>query len=192
MSVLTAWEAIAPPPQSADEHEFYRTPAWVAHSLFRRLQHLIPAPATVLEPCAGDGALLEPLRSAWPAATVDAYDIDPRHEAVRRRSAFVDDSRQRYDLVVTNPPFSHATEILFYGLAKCRAGGHVALLLRLGFLSSQERASLYRTHYPRFVLPLSARPTFRGAHSDPKTDYMWAVWRQGRRSRRGVIEHLDA
>ncbi len=167
--------------------DFYRTPDWAIAAVLRRLTRLC-APSSVLEPCAGDGALLAPLRACWPSATIDAYDIEPRHPAVARPT-WTDDTPQRYDLVITNPPFIAAEEILRYGISRLRAGGRIALLLRLGFLASQERRPLYRRHYPEFVFVLSERPSFRSGTTDA-TDYAWFVWREGRRARHGRIEHL--
>lgn len=98
------------------ETDFYRTPEWAIAAVLRRLARLC-TPASILEPCAGDGALLGPLRATWPHATVDAFDVEPReHPAIVARPTWVDDTPARYDLVITNPPFIAAEEILRYGI----------------------------------------------------------------------------
>lgn len=167
------------------EHDFYRTPTW---AIERILQRLRLEPLRILEPAAGDGALLEPLRKRWPDATVDAFDINPRHPAVQPRAFWFDDTPQRYDLVITNPPYSAAEEFVWYGLSRLAVDGRLVLLLRLAFLESQERRALFRRHEPD-VYVLSERPSFRHGTTDPKTAYGWFVWRPGLR-RSGRIEHL--
>lgn len=171
------------------ENDFYRTPEWASQAIVRRLQEQLH-PRRILEPAAGDGALLASLRAAWPEATIDAYDVEPRHPSVVKRDFWFDDTPQRYDLVMTNPPFSHAMEFVRYGLSKLDEGGRLVLLLRLAFLESEERASFFKRNEPD-VYVLSARPSFRNGATDPKTAYAWFVWRHGRRRRsRGWLEHL--
>jgi hypothetical protein len=161
------------------EHDFYQTPEWAIEALLRRLARFM-TPRSILEPAAGNGALLGPLRRTWPDATVDAFDIAPQHEAVIKRAFWFDDTPQRYDLVITNPPFSHAMEFVQYGLSRLAPGGYNVDLLRLAFLESEERSPFFRRNEPD-VFVLSARPSFRNGQTDPKTAYAWFVWREGRR-----------
>jgi hypothetical protein len=170
------------------EHDFYRTPDWAIEAILRRLAQEL-TPRTILEPAAGDGALLGPLRRAWPEATIDAYDIAPQHDAVIKRPFWFDDTPQRYELVITNPPYSAAGDFVAYGLTRLARRGWLVLgPLRLAFLASQERRAMFRRDEPDvFVLP--QRPSFRNGRSD-FSDYAWFVWHEGRRRRWGRIEHL--
>jgi hypothetical protein len=53
------------------EADYYPTPSWVTRAI---LQHL-PIAGSVLEPCAGDGAIVRELLAA--GAEVDAIELDP-------------------------------------------------------------------------------------------------------------------
>ena len=61
-------------------HGFYRTPPEVTRAFLARLR--IARPATILEPAAGDGAMLDELARRWPEAKIDAYDVAPQHPRV--------------------------------------------------------------------------------------------------------------
>lgn len=172
----------APPSDERAENDWYRTPEWVIERFLAAWAPAIDPPGAVLEPCAGDGALLGPLRRHFPDATLDAFDIAPRHPAVREKPFHVDTDKTLYDVVLTNPPFSGAEEIVHYGLAKLRPGGHLALLLRLGFLASAGRRELYRSRPPVAVYVLPERPSFRNGTTD-FAEYCWVVWRDHRASR---------
>jgi hypothetical protein len=162
-------------------HDYYKTPDWCLPALLDVWN--IDAPHTILEPAAGDGALLPALRQTWPDATIDAWDIEPRHEGVKRRDFFwFEDTPQRYDLVITNPPYKHAEQFVRYGLTRLAPGGHLALFLRLGFLGSHERIALWKEHPLWEQYTLSERPSFKNGTTD-FSEYAWFVWREGSRRR---------
>lgn len=158
--------------------DFYATPAWAIDDFLERFAATIPAPERILEPCAGDGAFLEPLRRTWPAALIDAFDLTPRHSDVLGRDAWMDDGEERYDLVITNPPYKHAEAFVGYGLSKLKKSGRLALLLRLGFLGSKHRRRLWRTLPAESIWVLPERPSFRGGKTD-FSEYGFFVWKQG-------------
>lgn len=166
-------------------HDYYRTPEWVVQRFLDAWAPTIDAPRSVLEPAAGDGALLPPLRCTWPDATIDAWDIEPRHEGIKRRDFFwFEDTPQRYDLVITNPPFRAAEEFVHYGRSRLRPGGHLALFLRLGFLGGQARKALWLQHPLTELYAMSQRASFRpDSSSTDWYEYAWFVWREGSRRR---------
>lgn len=143
----------------------------------------------ILEPCAGSGAMLRELRGHWSLAQIDATDIDPRTRMAKRADildpasmadALGRDAIGSYDLIITNPPFILAQEMLDRSLELVRRGGLVVLLLRLGFLESSRRNVWWRTRMPREVWVLPSRPRFyksaKGSTSDSAT-YGWFVWK---------------
>ena len=88
----------------------------------------------------------------------------------------------RFDVCLTNPPYSKAEAFVRWGLANASCS---IMLLRLGFLASAQRCALMRENPPDvFVLP--NRPSFTANGRTDSADYAWFVWRQpsGRRSGR--------
>jgi hypothetical protein len=101
----------------------YFTPRSVASQLVALVQQ--PAPAIVVDPAAGDGALLEAGEQLWPQARMVALDCDPaavrrlkRHvgweagrcdflsDPSRTASRLLRDVNEKADVVLLNPPYS--------------------------------------------------------------------------------------
>lgn len=162
-----------------DPHDYYATPSWCVDRLLEARPPLRQAPR-VLEPCAGDGAILRALRTLGLGAHQTAWEIQARFrrtlaavaDAVRigdaldlaRRWAF----KKRWDVVITNPPYALAMPLLRRSLDVAR---EVFFLLRVSFLESAERHYFLSTHAPDvYVLP--DRPNFAHGNSD-NSAYAW-------------------
>lgn len=163
------------PVRRADD--FYATPSWCTRAI---LKHL-PSFKVALDPCAGDGAIVKELRTVYGRLVrVEGIELDRERATVadaEHRDALLSEPWPRADLVITNPPYSLAMEFVERALAEVVPGGTLAMLLRLGWLSSQKRATFLREHTPSvYVLP--RRPSFTGLGTD-SADYAWMVWRTG-------------
>lgn len=163
--------------RTADALDFYRTPEWAVVRFLSAWAPTIEAPRAILEPAAGDGALLGPLRRTWPEATIDAFDIQPGSDVVRERAFWFDDEPHGYDLVITNPPYSLAASFVTYGLRKLNRGGWLVLHGRDGWLNAKERAWV---PVPVAKYTLRERPSYRGESTD-FTESAWFVFRKGAR-----------
>lgn len=166
------------PVRHADD--FYATPAWCTRAI---LSHL-PESHTILDPCCGDGAILDVLAAERPNAQRLGIEIDDgRTETNKVKGHIVacadalGPSRWAggaVDLILTNPPFGLAMEFVQRACDEVFHGGTVAMLLRLPWLASQKRAPWLRENTPSvYVLP--KRPSFTGKGTDA-TDYAWMVW----------------
>ena len=160
--------------------DFYATPRWCTRSLLQTLK--LTNGLRVLEPAAGEGAILVELLAANPRMKVQGVEIDNER---RKRAAtlcptanasFLEwKAKAKFDLVVTNPPFALAMEFVQASLPILATNGTCAMLLRLNWLASQKRASFLTRHCPDvYVLP--RRPSFTGGGTDA-TDYGWFLWR---------------
>lgn len=99
------------------------------------------------EPCKGAGAIYDRIRCLRKSYCEIAEGIDYLTHA----------PHSRYDLIITNPPFSLALEFLQKSLQEADT---VVYLLRLNFLGSQERRAFWQANRPTHVLALSQRPCF--------------------------------
>jgi hypothetical protein len=176
----------------------YMTPAWVIHALLEA--HRLPD-GPVVEPAAGDGALVAALASQ--GRRVIAVDVRP--EAVEASLAagaerglcgdwltLGEDAIQHYEpaAIVANPPYSRAQEFAEVCLAPLTAPGSlkcVALLLRLGFMAGQKRAAFWRRHPLTALYPLGKRPSFTADGRTDATDYGWFVWERGAKALRMAV-----
>ena len=166
------------------DFDFYPTPPWCVHRLLEAWPSLLDI-NDALEPTCGDGAVVEACvswmgkRLAPPAWT----GVELRKSAVREPAAYAHlyegcDFRtwippRHYQLAIGNPPYNLAEEIIRKCLAHCDV---VVMLLRVGFLGSDDRVDFFRTvgaNPALFILP--DRPSFDGIGTDAST-YAWFAW----------------
>lgn len=156
--------------------DFYETPPWATRAILRVLG---PRDGVILDPCAGDGAILAVAREMCPVAHLSAIELRPEHEAACRgamsgpfvrptdlviRDALLPESwrgrtTDRPHLVLTNPPFELSMEFVRRALDEVSRGGTVAMLLRLAFMASIERQAFHNER-PADVFVLPRRPSF--------------------------------
>lgn len=83
---------------------------------------------------------------------------------------------KNFDLIVSNPPYRHAEEIIRKAWAELRPGGTMIMLLRLAFQTGTKRYwGLWNEVYPHTVAACSRRPSFYGGKTNG-TDYGIYVW----------------
>lgn len=157
--------------------DFYSTPAWCTRAIVEELG----CPRDVLDPCAGDGAIL----SALDAETHRrGFEIDDARARKARDGGHDVLSRDALDgapwgdfgAVIMNPPFSHAEAFIERALAEA-AGRSVVALLRLNWLGGMKRSAFHRKR-PADVYVLPRRPSFNGGGTDA-TEYAWFAWGWG-------------
>jgi len=169
--------------------DFYPTPTWC---VIRALE-AIPLPdGEWLEPCAGDGSIIRATQQirrdvSWRAVEIrSSCKADLERYLSADRVAYVDffewRTSQRFEVLLTNPPYALAEQFLSAGLELAQ---NVVLLLRLNFLASAKRAELMRRRAPDvYVLP--NRPSFSGSGTD-SVEYAWFHWPPGYRERGSIV-----
>lgn len=153
------------------EHDLYETPAWVTAAL---LPHLPERLATVWEPALGTNKMGHVLAQRF---HVIGTDITMGHDFLKMD--LVDDVRA----IITNPPYTLATEFCEHALRLMEpVGGVVAMLLRTDFDHAKGRAHLFRD-CPAFAkkLVLTKRivwfePEPGAKGKSPSFNHAWQVW----------------
>lgn len=170
-------------------NEMYPTPAWCVDRL---LEHWRPQGGVLLEPCVGQGAIVNACVGAGVPNIWHAVELAGAPYLEHVRPAFFwggqdfltwtppeDLRRARYAAVITNPPYSLAMDFL---LRSMQFADEVAMLLRLNFLGSETRQPWLQFHAPDvYVLP--NRPSFVVGHgrrkgSNDSCEYGWLVWQR--------------
>ncbi len=83
-----------------------------------------------------------------------------------------------YDMIITNPPFVLAKEIILKALQDVKPGGLVIMLLRLNFYGSAERRPFFNDNMPIASFVHSKRISFCNGPSD-SIEYQHAIWQKG-------------
>ena len=84
----------------------------------------------------------------------------------------------RSDVIITNPPFNKAVEIIKKAQLEVKEGGYVIMLLRLNFFGSKERAEFWENNMPVITFVHRKRISFLKGATD-SIEYMHCVWIKG-------------
>lgn len=170
--------------------DFYPTPRAAVDELLAEIGPLLGT-GFILDPAAGDGAMLTAVKDALPTLPDNAVigiEIDPvlcATATARFGPDWVwegDYLKEKYPgypdfaLVIANPPYSKAQEFVDKMLREQGQDTIVAALLRLNFLGSQKRHDWWLEHRPDALRVLSKRPSFTGDGKTDSTEYAWYIW----------------
>lgn len=181
--------AAAPARLPRHDLDYYGTPPELVHAILPHLPHA----RTVLDPCCGVGEILAEVGAVDtlgiemdPARAEQAMDAGV-HGVTRGDALLVE--WPHADACLFNPPFSHALAFALRAVAWRSEDPRrtVAMLARLTFLESAERAGLHREH-PSDVYVFSRRPRFRSdTRGTDSVTCMWMVWGPDRGGRWWVL-----
>jgi hypothetical protein len=154
-------------------NDFYPTPRNTIELLLNN--HIIQYP--VLEPCAGEGAIVRLLNRH---ELIYRNDIDKKYDNPYHLDAGKQWHPDWKDIktVITNPPFNIALSVINNSLEHIGDGADVIMLLRLNFLGSDERKSFFNNNPPYKIFVLTKRPKFYHGKTD-SIEYAWFVWKKG-------------
>lgn len=158
------------------EADYYKTPAWCVRRILE-LESFVgvnslppgwPDVPRILEPCAGDGAIVRVMRELGIDGEIHANElrnVDGLHEAGADFTTFGDylawpalrSPMPQFELGITNPPFGLAEPIIRQMLTHC---DYVVVLVRQGFVG-HARAAWMRDDMPD-TYELPDRPSFVG------------------------------
>ncbi|AWH15307.1 acetyl-coenzyme A synthetase [Aeromonas phage 14AhydR10PP] len=179
------------------ENENYPTPEAAVRALMSKIDFKVDD--VFLEPCCGD------LRDAEGNPTPCIYNLvdlpeSRKHWAeIRMDREFLGRSYgcERFDVIITNPPFSLSCEFL----EKCKnllaPGGTLIFLQRVNWLGSKKRVKFWeRMTFPEKTPILVPRPKFNKAKKGTDScEYCWYIWDYGGRTARAIpvgLSHMVA
>ena len=169
------------------ESDFYATPEKTIHR-FLTAYNCDMNGLNIFEPCAGNGSICKVIKEKYPNSKIGANEIREEEEQSLLKyceEVHCNDFRNclslrlhNNDIIITNPPYSIAEEII----ETCfKVKGHKAviiMLLRTAFLESKKRYDFWQRHPVNHLYVLSERPSFTGKGTDA-TSYSFFVWDNG-------------
>lgn len=165
--------------------DFYPTPKWGTLALLKYEKF----EGSILEPCCGEGDMSEIIKeNGYNVISSDLYD---RGYGINQN---LFDINERFDNLITNPPFGIAEEVLSHAFKI--TNNKICLLLRTAFLESKRR---YYTFYSKFppsrVLIFSERLSMYPKGYEVKgggtTSYAWFIWDNADWSKQTIIKWIE-
>lgn len=196
MTTLSLFDAEQIASTEARDAEYHPTPGEVVRALLDGMaaagHEPLPLDGLCLEPAVGErAAIVRSVAHLRPCASRVWHVCDVRFaswliEGVgrqERRDFLADPMRpcsgsDRYDLAITNPPWSLALE---FAAACLQVADHVALHVPLATVETPSRAAWLREH-PADLYPLEWRPNYDGRGTVARA-VCWMVWGPGRGGR---------
>lgn len=137
-----------------------------------------------LDPCAGGDAnnkmsYPEVIKQEFGA---DAMTIDIRQDSLAeiKQDYFLTEIKEpRPQVIITNPPFYLAQEIIEKALEDVAENGYVVMLLRLNFFGSNARFPFWEKQLPVWAYIHHRRMSFTPNGKTDSIEYMHAVWQKG-------------
>lgn len=149
-------------------HEFYATPRATVESLIKELTFDPWHSLKYGDPCAGNSDIIIPFVKGGYTEPMDWEWAEIREG----KDYLTEGMTGEVDCIVTNPPFSLATQFIDRSLGEA---DFVAYLLRLNFWGSKKRKEWWEGKEPTHQFTLSQRPSFTGKGTD-STEYAFFVW----------------
>jgi hypothetical protein len=171
-----------------DSHiaDYYVTPIAEIHKFLVELDNLynyLLCTGKILDPCAG-GDAVNPM--SYPEALklfnkykrIDTIDIREDSRAAIKADYLTTDCKNKYDIIMTNPPFNMALDIILKAMEDVRANGLVVMLLRLNFFGSKDRKPFWEKHMPQFCFVHHKRMSFTDEKGTDSIEYCHMVWKK--------------
>lgn len=155
--------------------DFYPTPSDVTWALLQFLK--LPTGLAVLEPACGTGEMATVLSAyGFQVTSTDLNHTGFGTGGVDFLTAEL--APNSYGAVITNPPFCTSQQFIERALT---AAPCVAMLLKSQYWHAKKRSTLFESHPPAYVLPLSWRPDFMNGSRGgaPTMEVAWSVWLRG-------------
>lgn len=172
--------------RGSDRHvsDYYITPEQTIKDFLDNFLNvaLVNRGSYILDPSAGGDEINLP---AYPKVLKDYgfYNIktsDIREDAKvdNKGVDYLKVNVEKFDIIITNPPFNLSMEFIKKALDDVVNGGFVIMLLRLNFFGSQSRQKFFKENMPRYCFVHSKRPSFKKGATD-SCEYAHFIFQKG-------------
>lgn len=125
----------------------------------------------------------EAINKVIPNLSVRTIDIRQDSRAELKENYLFMQLDYKPDVIITNPPFIIAREIIEKSLHDVKDGGLVIMLLRLNFFGSKARFSFWQKNMPSYCYVHSERMGFTDDGKTDSIEYIHSVWIKGQNPR---------
>jgi len=137
----------------------------------------------ILDPCSG-GDENHPM--SYPEAlkrcgytNIDTIDIREDSLANIKGNYLEMDCKDKYNIIITNPPFNLAREIIEKALDDVQEDGFVIMLVRLNFFGGKLRRDMWENQMPKYSFVYNKRLSFTDDNKTDSIEYQHLIWQKG-------------
>ena len=120
--------------------QYYPTPKDVLRFTDYFIPYEYDSHIKILEPSAGEGAILDFLKDEFPNAELSAVEINPKHVSKLKKKGYAVTCGNfleynpdlRFDLIVMNPPFEEGVQHIMHAYSLLKVGGTVVSVIDSG------------------------------------------------------------
>lgn len=140
-----------------------------------------PGDVRWLDPCAGGDQKHD---MTYPVVLKELFDVDAETIDIREDSLaknkedYLLADVAKFDVIITNPPFYLAEQIINKALKDVEDGGYVVMLLRLNFFGSKQRFPFWQNQLPVWAYVHHRRFSFTDDGKTDSIEYMHTVWQK--------------
>ncbi len=152
---------------------------------FNKHENIFDQDIYILDPCAGGCDAHE---MSYPktlnqigigANKITTIDIREDSLADIKTNYLQYDCKDKYDVIITNPPFNISREIIEKTLDDVKDKGFVIMLLRLNYFGSKSRKHLWDNYMPKYCFVHHKRMSFTDNGKTDSVEYSHMVWQKG-------------
>ena len=176
--------------KSKDRHKFdyYITPQKPILQFleyFSKYENVFENPNTkILDCCCGGDELHEAsypvaIRNIYGNVDMDLYDIREDSKADFKEDYLLADTKDKYDVIISNPPFDLSYDFILKALDDVKENGFVIMLLRLNYFGGKVRSKLWKEHMPKYCFVHNKRISFTQDNKTDSIEYCHMVWQKG-------------
>ncbi|MCC0783534.1 hypothetical protein IR152_10655 [Clostridioides sp. ES-S-0108-01] len=168
--------------------DYYRTPIPKIKEFlneFSKYENILNLKIRILDPCAGGDNTNS---MSYPTAIqdflnqdilIDTIDIRDDSRANLKQDYLEFRPKEKYDVIITNPPFNLSLDIINKALNDVKEDGFVIMLLRLNYLGGKVRQELWRNNMPKYIFVHNKRMSFTDDGKTDSIEYAHFVWQKG-------------
>ena len=139
----------------------------------------------ILDPCAGGDQVNE---MSYPTAlcnfgvdikNIDTIDIRSNSRSRLKQNYLTYNALEKPKLIITNPPFNIAMNIIEKSLKDVSENGFVIMLLRLNFFGGKSRKKFWDKNMPKYTFVHHKRMSFTEDKKTDSIEYAHFVWQKG-------------
>lgn len=170
------------------DNDYYATDPKAVKKLFNNLA-INKEINSFLEPCVGGGNIADEVISIRKPSTTKFIDIvDRGYPNTEVADYLTYSSDEKFDLIMTNPPYSLGQEFVNKSMSMLSKGGYLIMFLKIQFLEGMKRKPMFNKYPPKYIYVFRKRMgTWRngeefdddGKHRSTTMCHAWFVWQDG-------------